>query len=86
MIIDLILDRRDNIRDGYQDTFSFNQFYRDCREYAQDFDDEIQWKIVDTLDVGTNKEVQDVLCEYIDANNYNPQIKEFIRSMNWIGE
>lgn len=86
MIIDLILDRRDNIIDGYEDTYEVREFYNDCREYAQCFDNDIQWKIVQALDLGTNKNVQDALCTYVDEENYNPQIKEFIRSMNWLGD
>ena len=86
MIIDLILDRRDNIRDGYKDTYDAYEFYSDCREYAQDFEDEIQWKIVDALDSGTNEDIQKALCNYIDNGEYNPKIKEFIRSVDWIGD
>ena len=86
MIIDLILDRRDNIRDGYGDSYDAREFYTDCREYAQCYEDDTQWKIVQALDLGTNENVQDMLCTYVDEGIYYPQIKEFIRSMDWLGD
>lgn len=86
MIIDLILDRKDNVIGDYQDTYDAREFYEDCREYAQCFEDETQWKIVDALDGGTNEDVQIALCNYIDECKYNPQIKHFIRAVSWIGD
>ena len=32
------------------------------------------------------KFVQDALCNYIDNNGYNPAIKDYIRSVNWLEE
>ena len=73
MIIDLILERKDN------NEYDSNEFYRDCMEYG-----EIGHGIVRALDGGTEKDVKQALCNYIDKHEYNPQIKSYINSVEWL--
>ena len=68
MIIDSILDRKDGRH------YSAHDFYIEVRKYER-------------LGVGThgdNRDVQRVLCQYIDRNEYNPAIKDYIRSQEWV--
>lgn len=75
MIIDLILDRRDG---GF---YTAERFYHDVMAYG-----EIGHGIARALDSGTNKDVKRELCAYIDAQEYNPEIKEYINLITWLKE
>ena len=93
MIIDLILDRRDNeddIRDGYDFVrfpngqivsilYDPHKFYTDVVGYGEIGDD-----IARAMDGGTEEDVKRALCEYIDSNGYNPGIKKYINSRDWL--
>ena len=81
MIIDLILDREGWEQDGYPGTYNAKQFYDDCMEYGGS-----GWYIARAMDFGTEEQVKEQLCKYIDGNHYNPEIKDYINSVNWIGE
>lgn len=37
------------------------------------------------LDAGTEDDVKYELCRYIDSEGYNPTIKNYILSANWLG-
>lgn len=78
MIIDLILDRKD----GY--AYDPKEFYDEVTEYASDFDANYMRDIARALDSGTNKDIQKALCKYIDIESYNPKIKDYINSVNWL--
>lgn len=82
MIIDLILDRKDDEADGI---FSYNphQFYRECMEYSAIFDG-IGDGITRAMDFGTEDDVRAALCEYITLNGYNPRLYDYIKSRKWI--
>ena len=73
MIIDLILDRKD----GY--SYSDVQFYRDLIQYG-----EIGFDIARAMDSGTEEDIQNSLCAYIIDNDYNVEICDYIRSVNWL--
>lgn len=73
MIIDLILDRKDG--DPYVD----RKFYFDVLGYGEIGDD-----ITRAMDYGTERDVKKALCDYIDNNEYNPAIKNYIHSVNWL--
>lgn len=73
MIIDLILDRKDS-----EGSYSPSEFYRDLLGYAGSDD------ITLALDYGEEADVQKALCDYIDANDYNPTIKDYILTRNWL--
>ena len=73
MIIDLILDRKDGTK------YDATEFYRNCVRYG-----DVGIDITRAMDLGTESDVQKALCEYIDCNEYNPAIKEYVRSVRWL--
>lgn len=73
MIIDLILDRKD----GYR--YNAHEFYGEVMEYG-----EVGFEITCAMDEGTEEDVKNALCQYIDENEYNPEIKKYINSVNWL--
>lgn len=81
MIIDCILNRKDNAR--YGEAYNPHDFYMDILGYRKSNE---YWsdRITTAMDYGTEEEVQTALCEYIDRNEYNPLIKDYIRSVTWI--
>ena len=81
MIIDLILDRRDNEQSIGGDTYDAHAFYREVMEYESIFD--MTRDISEALDYGTENDVRKALCSYIDREQYNPSIKDYINSKNW---
>jgi hypothetical protein len=78
VIIDLILDRRD---DESRDNFNYNahDFYFNVLQYG-----EIGDNITDAMDYGTEANVKKALCKYIDNNFYNPLIKNYINARQWL--
>lgn len=74
MIIDQILDRKD-----FND-YTPRNFYSYCMEDGPGYG----WNIARAMDSGTNKDVQIELCKYIQGNGYNPQICEYVNSVNWL--
>lgn len=76
MIIDLILDRKDGVQ------YNAKDFYINVLENENIF--EFPHDISISLDYGNNKDVQKALCDYIDNCGYNPEIKDYINSVNWI--
>lgn len=73
MIIDLILNRKDEA------LYSPEQFYKDVFNYG-----EIGWDITRALDAGTENQVKQALCQYIDNQGYSEHIKDFVNSVNWL--
>jgi hypothetical protein len=73
MIIDAILDRKD----GHPYTYETAKYIYDESMIFK------MWHIADAFDCGDNADMQNALCDYIDYNNYNPEIKNYIRSVNW---
>ena len=76
MIIDIILDRKD----GWE--YSQKAFLDYC--IANDFGD-YESIAVALMDNNEDK-VKQLLCEYIDRNEYNPEIKDYVNTVNWIDE
>lgn len=78
MIIDLILDRRDN--EKYND-FNYNahDFYFGVLSYGKVGDE-----ITRAMDYSTENDVKKALCKYIDNNGYNPLIKDYIQERVWL--
>ena len=75
MIIDLILDAKDG-------DYRAKNFYDRVSEYESELDS--NWPISRALDGGTNDDVVSALCNYVDDNGYDPDIKEFIRTFTWL--
>lgn len=80
MIIDIILNRHDDERDGLP--YDPRTFYREIAEWS-DLNPRADL-ITRAMDGGTEDDVRRELCAYIDANDYNPEIKYWINSRRWI--
>lgn len=78
MIIDAILDRKN----GYP--YDAREFYDYVRSFEGRQFGTNGHAISYSMDYGENYDIQDSLCEYIDMNNYNPEIKEYINSVDWL--
>lgn len=78
MIIDNILDRRDGRH------YSAHDFYIEVRKYERLGVGTHGEDISLSMDYGDNRDVQRVLCQYIDRNEHNPSIKDYIRSQEWV--
>ncbi len=79
MVIDIILDRRADVNDG-QDNWSYS-------EIKDLYDSAVELGFVelrDILNYGTEEEVKQELCRYIDDQGYRPSIKKFINSVDWL--
>lgn len=77
MMIDLILDRREDEKFGIP--YDAAMFYRDAMHYG-----EISHGITAAMDYGEEEDVRRELCEYILRNNYNPAICEYVNSRKWL--
>lgn len=84
MIIDMILDRKEFEEDGVMDYYDPKRFYDMMMAYGEDGGS--GWDIARAMDFGSENDVRKELCKYIDNNNYNPQIKDYINSVEWIKE
>ena len=73
MIIDLILDRREGT------PYEPKTFYNSCMNYGNIADE-----ITRAMDIGTEEDIKVALCAYIDKQEYNPEIKNYINSVNWL--
>ena len=77
MLVDLILDRRDGI------SYSPSVFEEEVKEYCETFPSCIP--VYDALISGSEDDVKDELCRYIDDEWYgNRLIKDYINSVNWL--
>lgn len=81
MIIDLILDRKDEEKETGVDSYSASDFYRSVVQYGK-----VGWDITSAMDYGTEEDVKKALCAHIDDNGYNPKIKKYINSKEWLVE
>ena len=93
MIIDMILDRMEDekrLAEGvthyrYPDgtlkeiRYDPNEFYRRCMQYGT------APEITYAMDYGAEGDVKAALRRYIYANNYDPEICQFINSVDWLG-
>lgn len=73
MVIDLICDRMGGM------PYKARDFYFDCLCYGRVADG-----ITRAMDYGTEQDVARELCAYIDNNEYNPAIKEYVSSVLWL--
>lgn len=93
MIIDVILDRKDDEKlieqgythirlwDGTEQALAYDphRFYRDIIGYGRIGDN-----ITRAMDYGTEEDVKNALCQYIKNNEYNPKICDYINSRTWL--
>lgn len=78
MLIDAILDRRDDRNDGIYN-YNPKRFY----EYINGFGIESYDRVAHAMDEGTEEDVKKALCDYIDTE-YPAHIKEFVNSVDWL--
>ena len=77
MLVDLILDRRDGV------SYSPSVFEEEVKEYCETFPSYIP--VYDALISGSEDDVKDELCRYIDDEWYGSRlIKDYINSVNWL--
>ena len=76
MIIDEILDFKYFKENNQRYEPDMKYIYDEAMFFEFDY-------ISKALDYGTNEDIQKALCRYIDDNNYNPAVKDFINSINW---
>lgn len=93
MIIDCVLDRKDNdalIMQGYTHArfpngelkplaYNAHDFYRSVLAYG-----EIGNDISAAMDYGTEEDVKAAICAYITDNGYNTDICDYVRAVNWL--
>lgn len=75
MIIDRILDRKDGVMYSPSDLYEY---------VVKDDGGVITENIAIALEVGNNRDVQNALCAYIVANDYNEEICAYINSTMWV--
>ena len=78
MIIDKILDRKNNLTE-----YKPRKFYNDIMMYYYSMP-EIVGPIANALDNGKEKDVKNKLCEYIVNQEYNKDICKYITSVEWL--
>ncbi len=69
----------EQLRNGYTYHYTAAAFYREIVRYGA-----VGHGITAAMDYGTEEDVKRALCDYIDKNEYNPEIKEYINSVNWL--
>ena len=77
MIIDLSLDRRDGV--AYDPVL----FAFDVNDYSQTWPD-LAGPILAALSSKCEQTVKQALCGYIQTAGYNPDICDYINSVNWL--
>lgn len=78
MVVDYILDRKYFESQGDDEWYDDYEFYR----YALNF--HVADGITRAMDNGTEEDVKRELCRYIDDQEYNPDIKDYINSVTWL--
>ena len=84
MIVDLILDRKDDNTiwtENGSKPYTAERFYRELVGYG-----EIGFDIQRAFDGGTEQDIKRELCRYIDEQEHNPEIKDYINSVEWLVE
>ena len=82
MIVDLILDRRDDLEEE-RHRYCARGFYSECMEYSKVFDG-IGDGITRAMDNGNEDDVKRELCRYIIDGGYALDICTFINSVDWL--
>lgn len=72
----------ENLRSCYVWKYNPQAFYHGVRGYEDDF--KFKPTISMAMDYGTEEDVKRALCDYIDKQDYNPEIKDYINSVDWL--
>lgn len=83
MIIDRILDRKDDEEYYGEDLYNSRDFYYEMMDYSGLAGGAFDY-ITEAMDYGEDDDVKKALCRYIDENEYNPNIKNYINSRIWL--
>jgi hypothetical protein len=75
MIIDIILDRQDGV------PYNPARFASDCAEYEKIF--QFDYGIAEAINRNDDEGAKAAMCRYIDEQDYNPEIKEYVNSVGW---
>lgn len=100
MIVDLILDRKDNdnlLKMGYTHITNFDgttqkieynarEFYYNVMKYINVCGGKYAERITEAMDYGTEQDVKDSLNQYIIDCGYNTEICNYIDSVQWLME
>lgn len=78
MIIDAILDRKCGVQYSAYKFYDYVRSFESMKIGVDNFD------ITYSMDFLENIDVQNALCKYIDDNDYNPAIKDYVMSVDWI--
>ena len=73
MIIDEILDYKDNATNK----IDIQYIYDEAKIFNFDY-------IINAIDNGNNKDIQNAICEYIKNNNYNLDICDFVKTIKFV--
>ena len=100
MIIDCVLDRKhdeETMADGYTHSYTDcscrelrplaydpKRFYNKVFQYIGGCGNEYAYRITLAMDYGTEEDVQNELCRYIEENDYNNRICGYIRTRTWL--
>lgn len=79
MLIDKILDRKADMENGF-----FRYDTKELYDYLIDSIHPSYHDVARAMDKGSNTEVQAEMCAYIDLEEYNPDIKWFVNSVDWL--
>ena len=80
MIIDEILDRRDEEESGEKVEWTearLRYMYDEAMVFHFDY-------LSRAIDGGKEADIKRALCRYIDENGYRPEIKEYVNSVEWL--
>ncbi len=81
MIIDIILDRKEGEEVGEE--YDARAFYNAISEWVG-LNPFFAVDIATAMDYGTNEDIRAALCRYIDAGGYDPALKDWINSREWV--
>lgn len=78
MIIDLILDRKAGVEYNVLNHLDYIKAEQEIFEFTPN--------IYEAFKSGDDNQAKRALCKYIDEHGYNPEIKEYIKSVSWTNE
>lgn len=79
MLVDFILDRKDDEQDGFD-----NYHPENLTDYVSHFDDSNYQDVLQAVNNRDEKATKLALIKYIIDGNYNPQICKYIMNVSWV--
>lgn len=83
MLIDAILDRKAGygVKSPY---YKAKELYEYCMRYGGGVEGNIYTDVARALDSGTEQDVKNVLLRYIEDEYNTPEIRQYIKSVQWL--